>query len=172
MELQNCARATTGARNRSRWLLRNYDRAWSSPPLCEALKQLEAAGLIVQEANKCARVVVLSQQDAQIIFVVGKILEGEAAACACTHFTEELPQDLQALVVEIQQIALDGIASGGPEKTRLAMPQVHTRSEDLLLKHSIDSVAAPGESCRSNGGQRSKMEKTKRPHGQCLCLVL
>jgi DNA-binding GntR family transcriptional regulator len=194
-------------------------------PVREALKQLEASGLIVQEANKRARVVVLSQEDIQNIFVVRRILEGEAAARACSHFNENVQRNLETyvetmqraaevedfhrllacdkgfhetiwqcagnpfltkalsnllfpyfgflagrgyylhrenlkIVTEIHQITLDGLASGDPEKARAAMTGVHTRSENLLLKHSMDSVTTQGESRKPTGLQPFSVEKS------------
>lgn len=74
-------------------------------PVREALKQLEASGLIVQEANKRPRVVVLSQEDIQNIFAVRKILEGEAAARACTYFNAAARDNLQTFVEIMQDAA-------------------------------------------------------------------
>jgi DNA-binding GntR family transcriptional regulator len=74
-------------------------------PIREALKRLEAVGLIVPEANKSARVLDLSQDDVRHIFEVRKSLEGLAVALAATRMDANGKKDLQAMVQKMRQTA-------------------------------------------------------------------
>ncbi|HYL99079.1 MAG TPA: GntR family transcriptional regulator [Blastocatellia bacterium] len=74
-------------------------------PIREALKRLEAVGLIVPEANKSARVLDLSKEDVRHIFEVRKTLEGLAVALAATRIDAGGKKDLQAMVQKMRQTA-------------------------------------------------------------------
>jgi DNA-binding GntR family transcriptional regulator len=74
-------------------------------PIREALKRLEAVGLIVPEANKSARVLELSEEDVRHIFEVRKTLEGLAVSLAATRMDAEGKKDLQAMVHKMRQTA-------------------------------------------------------------------
>lgn len=72
-------------------------------PVREALKKLEAQGLIVLEANKGARVLVLSKEDVRNIFEIRKVLEGLAASLAAKRINNSSRKRLQGLVNKMQQ---------------------------------------------------------------------
>jgi len=74
-------------------------------PIREAIKRLEAVGLIVPEANKSARVLNLSDDDVRHIFEVRKALEGLAVARAATRLNAENQKNLQAMVHKMRQTA-------------------------------------------------------------------
>jgi len=74
-------------------------------PIREALKRLEAVGLIVPEANKSARVLELSDEDVRHIFEVRKALEGLAVALAATRIDENSKKILQDVVRKMRQTA-------------------------------------------------------------------
>jgi DNA-binding GntR family transcriptional regulator len=74
-------------------------------PIREALKRLEAVGLIVPEANKSARVLDLSEDDVRHIFEVRKTLEGLAVALAATRIDANGKKNLQAMVQKMRQTA-------------------------------------------------------------------
>jgi len=74
-------------------------------PIREALKRLEAVGLIVPEANKSARVLDLSQEDVRHIFEVRKNLEGLAVALAATRMDASGKKELQGMVAKMRQTA-------------------------------------------------------------------
>ena len=74
-------------------------------PIREAIKRLEAVGLIVPEANKSARVLNLSDDDVRHIFEVRKALEGLAVARAATRLNPENQKNLQAMVHKMRQTA-------------------------------------------------------------------
>lgn len=67
-------------------------------PIREALKKLEAVGLIVREVNKSARVLELSRDDVKHIFEVRKVLEGLAVSLAADHLDSRSKDLLQSLV--------------------------------------------------------------------------
>lgn len=72
-------------------------------PIREALKTLEAVGLIIQEPNKSARVVELTREDIKDIFEVRKALEGLAVMEATNRLDEPNKQRLQSLVDRMRQ---------------------------------------------------------------------
>jgi DNA-binding GntR family transcriptional regulator len=74
-------------------------------PIREALKKLEAVGLIVPEANKSARVLDLSEEDVRHIFEVRKSLEGLAVALAATRMDATAKKNLQTMVQKMRQTA-------------------------------------------------------------------
>jgi DNA-binding GntR family transcriptional regulator len=74
-------------------------------PVREALKHLEAIGLIVQEPHKGARVIELSQNDIRQIFEVRRALEGLAARLAAANVDVRSQKQLQSLVDEMRQAA-------------------------------------------------------------------
>ena len=74
-------------------------------PVREALKTLEAVGLIVREANKSARVLELSSEDVRNIFEVRKALEGLAASLAAERIDRRRQEQLQVLVRKMRQTA-------------------------------------------------------------------
>lgn len=76
-------------------------------PVREALKRLEVIGLIVNEPNKGARVVELSPDDIDHIFLVRKALEGLAASLAATRISKESRAQLQGLVDRMTAAAKD-----------------------------------------------------------------
>lgn len=74
-------------------------------PIREALKRLEAVGLIVPEANKSARVLDLSEEDVRHIFEVRKTLEGLAIALAATRIDSTAKKNLQNTVQKMRETA-------------------------------------------------------------------
>jgi DNA-binding GntR family transcriptional regulator len=74
-------------------------------PIGEALKKLEAVGLVVPEANKSARVLDLSDEDVRHIFEVRKNLEGLAVALAATRMDATQKKSLQAMVQQMRRTA-------------------------------------------------------------------
>lgn len=74
-------------------------------PIREALKKLEAIGLIVLEANKSAHVLDLSEGDVRHIFEVRKTLEGLAVALAARRIDASGKRDLRAMVQKMRQTA-------------------------------------------------------------------
>lgn len=72
-------------------------------PIREALKRLEAVGLIVPEANKSARVLELSEEDIGHIFEVRKTLEGLAIALAATRMDSTAKKNLQNTVQKMRE---------------------------------------------------------------------
>ncbi|SDV48728.1 GntR family transcriptional regulator [Chitinasiproducens palmae] len=61
----------------------------SRAPLREALRRLEERGLVTRTPRLGARVVVLSPEKIQQIFVVREAIEGMAARLAATHITDD-----------------------------------------------------------------------------------
>lgn len=74
-------------------------------PIREALKRLEAVGLIIPEANKSARVLDLSDEDVRHIFEVRKSLEGLAVTLAARRMDASHKKKLQAMVQQMRQTA-------------------------------------------------------------------
>lgn len=74
-------------------------------PIREAVKRLEAVGLIVPEANKSARVLSLTDDDVRHIFEVRKALEGLAVALAATRLDPKSKKGLQSMVQKMRQTA-------------------------------------------------------------------
>jgi DNA-binding GntR family transcriptional regulator len=77
-------------------------------PIREAIKKLEAVGLIVREPNKSARVIELTREDIADIFAVRAILEGHAVMEATRRLDEASKQRLQSLVDRMRQGAISG----------------------------------------------------------------
>lgn len=74
-------------------------------PVREALKQLEVVGLIHTEPNRGARVVELSEDDVDHIFLIRKALKGLAASLAAARITRTGKMQLQALVDQMSSAA-------------------------------------------------------------------
>jgi len=72
-------------------------------PIREALKKLEALGLIVQEPNKTARVLELTQEDIKDIFKVREVLESLAVMEATKRLDGPGKERLQSLVDRMRQ---------------------------------------------------------------------
>lgn len=74
-------------------------------PIREAIKKLEAVGLIVSEANRSARVLELTEDDVRHIFEVRKTLEGLAVARAAHRMDTDSKKNLEAVVQKMRQAA-------------------------------------------------------------------
>lgn len=74
-------------------------------PVREALQKLTAIGLVVQEANKSARIAQLSNGDITHIFQVRQALEGLAASLAATQMDSRSQKRLQLLVRRMRACA-------------------------------------------------------------------
>ncbi len=74
-------------------------------PVREALQKLEAVGLVVQEANRSARIVQLANVDIAHIFQVRQALEGLAVSLATPHMTSRAKQRFQLLVKKMRACA-------------------------------------------------------------------
>lgn len=72
----------------------------SRMPVREALRRLEAEGLIEQTPMKGYSVVNLSLQDVAHIFSIRKSLEGLAAEYACRHITDAGIAELKEIIAE------------------------------------------------------------------------
>ena len=72
-------------------------------PVREALKRLEVVGLIVNEPNKGARVIELSEKDVSQIFQVRTALEGLAVTLAAARIEKAGKGQLQSLVDEMNK---------------------------------------------------------------------
>jgi DNA-binding GntR family transcriptional regulator len=72
-------------------------------PVREALKQLEAQGMVIQEPNKGARVVSLSKDDIKSIFEVRETLEGLATAMAAERIDDKGKAHLQQIVDKMRK---------------------------------------------------------------------
>ena len=73
-------------------------------PVREALQKLEALGLVVQTANKSARIFELSATDITNIFQVRQTLEGLAISLAAHHLESGEKQRLQSLVKRMRAL--------------------------------------------------------------------
>jgi DNA-binding GntR family transcriptional regulator len=83
----------------------------SRPSLREALRSLEAEKLIVMVPNRGPQIPVLSWEDAQHIYHVREILEGEAAALCASLITQAETQELAgALDAFRDAVAMDDAA--------------------------------------------------------------
>lgn len=72
-------------------------------PVREALKRLEAIGVIIQEPNVGARVPELSSEEIKKILEVRKVLEGLAASLAAPKMDEHQQQRLGELVKKMRE---------------------------------------------------------------------
>lgn len=78
----------------------------SRMPVREALRRLEAEGLIEQTPMRGYTVVNLSLQDVAHIFSIRKSLEGLATEYACRHITPEELAELKEIITEGREIFL------------------------------------------------------------------
>jgi DNA-binding GntR family transcriptional regulator len=74
-------------------------------PVREALKRLEATGLIVREANKSARVLDLSEEEVTQILNVRRALEGLAILEAAMRLDGRSKRRLSSLVAKMRETA-------------------------------------------------------------------
>lgn len=72
-------------------------------PVREALKRLEAIGVLVVEPNKGAHVPELSRNDIKNIFEIRKALEGLAASLAAGRIDRDQKRSLQTQVRKMQE---------------------------------------------------------------------
>lgn len=79
----------------------------SRTPVREALKHLEALGLVKMERYKGAMVADISQQEIREMLYVRATLEGMAAGLACTNMTQEDLQLLASYQAAMEQAVAD-----------------------------------------------------------------
>jgi len=77
----------------------------SSVPVREALKTLEAEGQVTYEPNRGYKVVQLSVEDVEEIYLVRRVLETEGTTYAMPRVDVELIRDLERLVEQMDEFA-------------------------------------------------------------------
>lgn len=110
----------------------------SFTPIREALKQLEAEGLVEHVPYRGVRVVEFRPEDALDIYAIRALLESEAAASAALHMTEDRLAALYRLHEEMAALS-------GPE----SLPRVRELNEKFHL-------------CIAEASQRPYLIKTLR----------
>lgn len=93
----------------------------SRPLLREALRQLEAEGLIRHAAPRGVEVVTISIDDARHIYDLRQALEGLATAGFVRHASEAQRQELDAAMAAIEEAAMEN----EPHRVRLAKNQFY-----------------------------------------------
>lgn len=106
----------------------------SRTSLREALRELQADGLITLKPNKGMSVSVLTQDTARSIYEVRQVLEGLAARLFARHATPELMQALRNSVEELALVYENFSAE--------AFIDVKGRFYDILLEGAGNEVAA------------------------------
>ncbi len=79
----------------------------SRMPVREALRTLEAEGLVKFYPHRGVEVCDLSPEEIEEIYQIRGVLEGMAVQLAVPHFTEEADQRLSALLQEMEEVADD-----------------------------------------------------------------
>jgi DNA-binding GntR family transcriptional regulator len=106
----------------------------SRTSLREALRELQADGLITLKPNKGMTVAVLTEETARSIYEVRRMLEGLAARLFAKHATTKQMQALRASVEELAKVYDDFSAE--------AFITVKGRFYDILLEGGGNKVAA------------------------------
>ncbi|MGP1396706.1 MAG: GntR family transcriptional regulator [Inquilinaceae bacterium] len=79
----------------------------SRTPVREALRRLEADGLLVHEPHRGAMVAQLDYQAVTELYLIREVLEGTAAASAAQHASEAEIATLQKLIASQQDAGID-----------------------------------------------------------------
>jgi len=79
----------------------------SRMPVREALRTLEAEGLVKFYPHRGVEVAELSPEEIEEIYQIRSVLESMAVQLAVAHFTEEADQRLSALLQEMEEVADD-----------------------------------------------------------------
>ncbi|QQE73614.1 GntR family transcriptional regulator [Brevibacillus composti] len=78
----------------------------SRMPIREALRQLEAEGLVTMEPHKGAMVTPVTAEDIEEVYSLRAMLEGMAVSRSLPHLTEEDKRQLHRLVEEMEEATL------------------------------------------------------------------
>ncbi|HEY2751896.1 GntR family transcriptional regulator [Phenylobacterium sp.] len=105
----------------------------SRTPVREAMRRLDAEGLIRIIPNRGAFVVHWDKDEIQHIYDLRVLLEGFAAESAALHVTPEQLLELRAIADEMQAMVIS------PEPSREAIAEVNDRFHKAILKASGNS---------------------------------
>ncbi len=103
----------------------------SRTPVREALRQLEKDGLVRSTPNRGAIVNDLSKDDLEELYGIRAVLEGLAAARACSRITARELEDLQRLCEEMQ-----AVVPFRSEEDRIAFLSRDMEFHELLVEAS------------------------------------
>jgi DNA-binding GntR family transcriptional regulator len=144
----------------------------SRAPLREAIRRLEERSLVSRVPRQGARVVVLSPQRIESIFVIREAIEGMAAREAALRITDAEIASLQASVERQHEASREAGSHAYPFKTLdtdYHAAIARASGNEFLVKFLCEDYYALVELCRR--AQRRRPERSRRSlieHGQIV----
>lgn len=111
----------------------------SRTPVREALKRLEAQGLVTHEAHHGAVVASLNYSEITELYYLRGVLEGTAARLAAVHATDTEVEILQEMVVADRQL-VGGNAGKLAHTNRKFHLQLHLSARNRFLNAVLDTM--------------------------------
>jgi DNA-binding GntR family transcriptional regulator len=109
-------------------------------PVREALKTLEAEGLVTINPRRGAFVTAISLDDLDELYAARQFIEGEAIRLAVDHLTQEDFAALHAMIVEMQQMTARGSIPEFIRLNRAFHMRIYQAMRNRHLYHVVDTL--------------------------------
>lgn len=141
-------------------------------PVREALRRLEAERLVEVEANRGARVALLSLDDARDVYETRIVVEAHALRLAFPHLRDEDLQRSQTAIETMTQLFAAGRNREAYEQHRTVHFALYERSGSPWTLHVVQQLWAGAERyLRRSAGLRGTPEEFAEEHGAVLGAV-
>lgn len=141
----------------------------SRTPVRDALRRLEADGLLVHEPHRGATVAQLDYQAVTELYTMREVLEGTAAALAAQHASEAELDTLQRLLAEYTD-ELD--APGASRLNRVFHRAIHHGAHNRYLVRTLDELGnAMALMGRTTLGLPGRQDEARAEHQAILAAL-
>ncbi len=145
----------------------------SAQPVREALRRLEAEGMVATAPRRGTVVVEFTAERLTDMSRIRVALEGVAAALAAQHATEAELNALEALLARIRRAAREGDTEAVAEANARFHARVHEASRNTFLVRCIDALRAFEHfgRIRALASSESEPPRSLREHGALLAAL-
>ena len=145
----------------------------SRPSLREALRSLEAERLVVIVPNKGPYIPILTLEEAQEIYDVRALLEGEAAALFAHRAAKEAIAIMKGALTAFDQAAKQADLSGEVETTRQFYEQILSGCGNRIIQEMLSTLTARITFLRSKSmSQPGRAQKSSREMNAILKAII
>jgi DNA-binding GntR family transcriptional regulator len=145
----------------------------SRPSLREALRSLEAERLVVIVPNKGPHIPILTIEEANEIYDVRALLEGEAAALFATRASKEAIAIMKRSLADFDVATKNGDLGGEIETTRLFYDQLLSGCGNRIIEEMLSTLTARITFLRSKSmSQPGRAQKSSREMNAILKAII
>lgn len=116
------------------------DLGMSLTPVREALRLLDAQGLVTHDAHRGTRVASLTRRGIEDVYQLRRVLEPLACELAAVHATEEDLNEIDATLVEFDRAAADGRSEDLPRLNAALHRRIYQAADSKYLLEFTDRL--------------------------------